>query len=223
MLCRMPAPTERTQVHRHPERGDYDRATIDAILDEALICHVAFNDGEGAPRCLPTIHARVGDTVYLHGSKAARAWKALRAGAEVCLVATIVDALVLARSAFNHSMNYRSVVVFGTAREVTAPEELHTAATAITSHVAPGREHEARMPTDEEYRQTLLLAVPLDEASAKVRTGPPKDDDPDLELPIWAGLLPFVTSTADPEPSPDLQPGIDVPPSVARYRRPASG
>lgn len=216
----MSAPTPRTQVHRHPERGDYDRATIDSILDEALICHVAFNDGEGAPRCLPTIHARVGDTIYLHGSTAARAWKALRAGAEVCIVATVVDGLVMARSAFNHSMNYRSAVVFGTAREVTDPEELHTAAAAITSHVAPGRENEARMPTAEEYRQTLLLAVPIEEASAKVRTGPPKDDDDDLELPIWAGVLPFATVTGEPEPSPDLAPGIDVPPSVTGYHRP---
>jgi hypothetical protein len=223
MLSRMQAPTRRTQVRRHPERGDYDRETIDAILDEALICHVAFIDEDGGPRCLPTIHARVDDTVYLHGSRAARAWKALRAGAEVCIVATIVDALVLARSAFNHSMNYRSVVVYGAAREVTDPDELHRAATAITSHVAPGRELEARMPTDEEYRQTLLLAVPLDEASAKVRTGPPKDDEPDLDLPIWAGTLPFVTSTAAPEPSPDLHAGIDVPPSVAGYRRPTAG
>ena len=220
MLCRMSAPTERTQVHRHPERGDYDPETIEAILDEALICHVAFNDGEGAPRCLPTIHARVGDTIYLHGSKAARAWKALRAGAQVCLVATIVDGLVLARSAFNHSMNYRSVVVFGTAREVIDPEELHLAARAITSHVAPGREDEARMPTDDEYRQTLLLAVPLDEASAKVRTGPPKDDESDRDLPIWAGVLPFVTAPAALEPSPDLADGIEVPTSVAEYHRP---
>jgi nitroimidazol reductase NimA-like FMN-containing flavoprotein (pyridoxamine 5'-phosphate oxidase superfamily) len=220
MLSRVPAPTERTQVHRHPERGDYDRATIDAILDEALICHVAFNDGEGAPRCLPTIHARVGDTIYLHGSKAARAWKALRAGAEVCLVATILDGLVLARSAFNHSMNYRSVVVFGMATEVTDPDELRIAASAITSHVAPGRENEARMPTDEEYRQTLLLAVPLDEASAKVRTGPPKDDEADIELAIWAGVLPLDTQPGPPDPSPDLAPGIDVPASVTGYHRP---
>jgi uncharacterized protein len=220
MLSRMPAPTQRTQVHRHPERGDYDRATIDAILDEALICHVAFNDGDGAPRCLPTIHARVGDTVYLHGSKAARAWKALRAGAEVCLVATIVDGLVLARSAFNHSMNYRSVVVFGKTREVTDRDELHTAAVAITSHVAPGREDEARLPTDEEYKQTLLLALPLDEASAKVRSGPPKDDDDDIALAIWAGVLPLTTETGAPDPSPDLAPGIDVPPSVTGYHRP---
>jgi nitroimidazol reductase NimA-like FMN-containing flavoprotein (pyridoxamine 5'-phosphate oxidase superfamily) len=216
----MPAPTERTQVHRHPERGDYDRGTIDRILDEALICHVAFNDGDGAPRCLPTIHARVGDTIYLHGSKAARAWKALRAGAEVCIVATIVDGLVLARSAFNHSMNYRSVVVFGSAREVTDPEELHTAAAAITAHVAPGREEEARMPTDEEYRQTLLLAVPLEEASAKVRIGPPKDDKEDLHLPIWAGVLPLETSPGAPQPDPELAGDIEVPPSVAGYHRP---
>ena len=219
----MQAPTSRTQVHRHPERGDYGRETIDAILDEALICHVAFIDERGGPRCLPTIHARVGDTVYLHGSRAARAWKALRAGAEVCLVATIVDALVLARSAFNHSMNYRSVVVYGEAREVTDPEELHTAATAITSHVAPGRQDEARMPTAEEYRQTLLLAVPLSEASAKVRIGPPKDDDEDLDLPIWAGLLPFVTTAGAPEPAPDLRSGLAVPPSVTGYHRPGAG
>jgi nitroimidazol reductase NimA-like FMN-containing flavoprotein (pyridoxamine 5'-phosphate oxidase superfamily) len=181
---------------------------------------VAFNDGDGAPRCLPTIHARVGDTIYLHGSTAARAWKALRAGAEVCIVATIVDGLVMARSAFNHSMNYRSVVVFGQAREVTDPEELHTAATAITAHVAPGREDEARMPTAAEYRQTLLLAVPIEEASAKVRTGPPKDDEDDMALPIWAGVLPLVTSTGAAESSPDLAPGIDVPPSVEGYHRP---
>ena len=172
------------------------------------------------PRSAGELTARVGDTIYLHGSTAARAWKALRAGAEVCIVATIVDGLVMARSAFNHSMNYRSVVVFGTAREVTDVEELHTAATAITSHVAPGREDEARMPTEEEYKQTLLLAVPLDEASAKVRTGPPKDDEEDIQLPIWAGVLPFHTETGDPDPSPDLTPGIGVPPSVSGYHRP---
>ena len=150
--------------------------------------------------------------VYLHGSNAARAWKALRAGAEVCIVATIVDGLVMARSAFNHSMNYRSVVVFGTAREVTEEEELHTAAAAITSHVAPGREDEARMPTAAEYKQTLLLAVPLDEASAKVRTGPPKDDADDIELPIWAGVA--------PAPHGDRRRRIRAPTS-AGHRRPS--
>jgi uncharacterized protein len=220
MLSRMPAPTDRTQVHRLPERGVYDRETIDAILDEALICHVAFSDGNGAPRCLPTIHARVDDTIYLHGSRGARAWKALQAGAEVCIVATIVDGLVLARSLFEHSMNYRSVVAFGAAREVTDPEELHVAARAIASHVAPGREDEARMPTDEEYKQTLLLAVPLEEASAKIRTGPPKDFEEDLDLPVWAGVLPLVTSPGPPVPADNVPDGIDVSPSVAGYHRP---
>jgi nitroimidazol reductase NimA-like FMN-containing flavoprotein (pyridoxamine 5'-phosphate oxidase superfamily) len=220
MLSRMPAPTPRTQVHRLPERGVYDREQIDRILDEALICHVAFVDEAGGPRCLPTIHARAGDTIYLHGSRAARPWKALRDGAEVCLVATIVDGLVLARSFFEHSMNYRSVVVYGKAREVTDHEELHVAARAIASHVAPGREDEARMPTDDEYRQTLLLAVPLGEASAKVRTGPPKDKEEDLDLSIWAGLLPLATVPGEPIPAPNLPPGVEVPRSVAGYARP---
>jgi nitroimidazol reductase NimA-like FMN-containing flavoprotein (pyridoxamine 5'-phosphate oxidase superfamily) len=213
------APTERTRVHRHPERGAYDRATIDSILEEALICYVAWAV-DATPRLLPTIHARVGDTLYLHGSRAARPWKALRDGAEVCIAATIVDGLVLAKSAFNHSMNYRSVVVYGRAREVTDPDELLVAARAITDHVASGRSADARMPTDDEFRQTLLLAVPLDEASAKVRTGPPKDDEGDADLPIWAGVLPLGTAVGEPEPAPDLDAGLDVPPYVAGYRRP---
>src|SRR5687767_9697574 len=154
------APSDRTQVHRHPERGAYDAALIHRILDEALICHISWVDPDGGPRSLPTIHARVDDTLYVHGSRAGRPWKALRDGADVCVVATIVDGLVLARSAFNHSMNYRSVVVFGRAREVTDPGEKELVARAITSHVAPGREADARMPTEGEYRQTLLLAVP---------------------------------------------------------------
>jgi nitroimidazol reductase NimA-like FMN-containing flavoprotein (pyridoxamine 5'-phosphate oxidase superfamily) len=214
------APSERTQVHRHPERGVYDADLIHRILDEALICHVSWMDPDGGPRILPTIHARVGDVLYLHGSRAARPWKTLRDGADVCVAATIVDGLVLARSAFNHSMNYRSVVVFGRAREVIEPEEMERAATAITSHVAPGRETEARMPTEHEFRQTLLLAVPLDEASAKVRTGPPKDDAPDIELPIWAGVLPLELAHGTPEPAPDLIGDLPTPSYVTGYRRP---
>jgi len=213
------APSERTTIHRHPERGDHDRATIDRILDEALICHVAWVDPDGGPRLLPTIHARVGDTLYLHGSRAARPWKALQSGAEVCVAATIVDGLVLARSAFNHSMNYRSVVMFGTAREVTEPEELLAAARAITSHVLPGREDDARMPTSEEYRQTLLLAIPLDEASVKLRTGPPKDDEADLQLRVWAGVLPLAMTVGDPVPSPELREGLTAPPYVTASRQ----
>lgn len=214
------APTVRTQVHRLPERGRYDRDTIDRIIDEALICHVAWVDDEGRARVLPTIQARVGDTLYLHGSRAARAWRAVAGGAEVCVAATIVDGLVLARSAFHHSMNYRSVVLYGRAREVTEPDELLTAARAITRHVLPGREDEARMPDDGEFKQTILFAIPIEEASAKVRTGPPKDDDEDLELPIWAGVLPLAVQPGMPEPSPDLPDGIDVPRYVTRAERP---
>src|SRR6058998_2100876 len=214
------APTERARVHRLPERAAYDRDTIDAILDEALICHVAWTDGDGRARALPTIQARVADTLYLHGSRAARAWKAVAGGAEVCVAATIVDALVLARSAFHHSMNYRSVVLYGRAREVTDPNELLAAATAITRHVLPGREDEARMPTEDEFKQTILFAIPIHEASAKVRTGPPKDDEADLILPLWAGVLPLVTQAGSPMPSPDLQEGIAVPGYLADPKRP---
>jgi uncharacterized protein len=214
------APTERTRVRRLPDRASYDRDTIDRILDEALICHVAWSDADGRARVLPTIHARVGDTLYLHGSRGARAWKAVAAGDEVCVAATIVDGLVLARSAFHHSMNYRSVVLYGRAREVTDPDELLTAAQAITRHVLPGREDEARMPTPREFKQTILFAIPIDEASAKVRTGPPKDDEPDLALPLWAGVLPLQLRPGTPEPAPDLRDGIEVPGYVARPERP---
>ncbi len=214
------APTARTQVHRLSERARYDRETIERILDEALICHVAWSDGDGRARVLPTIQARVGETLYLHGSRAARAWKAIAGGAEVCVAATIVDGLVLARSAFHHSMNYRSAVLYGRAREVTDPDELLDAARAITRHVLPGREDEARMPTADEFKQTILFAIAIDEASAKVRTGPPKDDEQDVALPLWAGVLPLVTRPGVPEPSPDLLQGIDVPGYVADARRP---
>jgi hypothetical protein len=212
-------PTERAQVRRLPERGAYDRATIDAVLDEALICHVAYMDDDGKPRLIPTIHARVSDTLYLHGSRASRTLKALRDGAEVCVVATLVDGLVLARSAFHHSMNYRSVVVYGRAREVTDRDELLSVARALADHVAPGRGAEARPPDDEELRQTLILAVTLDEASAKVRTGPPKDDDRDLSLPVWAGVLPIGTVPGTPIPDPHLDPSITPPAYVTEYRR----
>jgi uncharacterized protein len=214
------APTARTQVHRLSERARYDRETIGRILDEALICHVAWSDGDGGARVLPTIQARVADTLYLHGSRAARAWKAIAGGAEICVAVTIVDGLVLARSAFHHSMNYRSVVLYGRAREVTDPDELLDAARAITRHVVPGREDEARMPTPDEFKQTIVFAIRIDEASAKVRTGPPNDDQEDLSLPLWAGVLPLVTRPGIPEPSPDLLQGIDVPGYVSDARRP---
>jgi uncharacterized protein len=217
------APSERTRVRRLPERGDYDRATIDRILDEALICHVAWVTDDGEPRTIPTIHVRVGDTLYFHGSRASRTLQALRAGSEVCVAATIVDGLVLARSSFHHSMNYRSAIAFGTAREVTDRAEQLAVAHALAEHVAPGRGADARPPTDDELRQTLMLAIGLDESSAKIRTGPPKDDEDDLDLPVWAGVLPVAIVPQDPLPAPDLHDGIPTPAYVEIYRRPGAG
>jgi nitroimidazol reductase NimA-like FMN-containing flavoprotein (pyridoxamine 5'-phosphate oxidase superfamily) len=216
------APSRRTRVHRHPERGAYDRATIDAILDDALICHLAWVSPEGEPRLIPTIHVRVGDTLYVHGSQASHTLRALRAGATVCIETTIVDGLVLARSTPNHSMNYRSVVVFGSPREVTDREEMHVAQGALTEHVVPGRTVDARPPNDKEYKETAIFALPLDEASAKVRTGPPLDPDEDLALDVWAGVIPLGTVAGEPEPSPDLKPGIEPPSYTTDYRRPGS-
>ena len=214
------APTERTRVRRIPERGAYDPAIVRAILDEALIVHVAWVEDDGSPRQIPTLHARVGDTLYVHGSRASQTMRALRDGAEVCITATIVDGLVLARSLFHHSMNYRSVVVYGHAREVTDRGEFDVMARRLADHVAPGRGADARLPNEEEFRQTQILAVPIDEASAKVRTGPPQDDAADLGLPVWAGILPLRLATGEPEPDPTLADGIMAPSYVTDYRRP---
>jgi nitroimidazol reductase NimA-like FMN-containing flavoprotein (pyridoxamine 5'-phosphate oxidase superfamily) len=213
-------PTDRARVHRHPERGAYDHATIDPILDEALICHLAWVTSEGEPRVIPTIHVRVGDILYVHGSQASRTLRALRAGSMVCIETTIVDGLVLARSTPQHSMNYRSVVVFGSPREVTDREEMHVAQRALTDHVVPGRTADARSPNDKEYRETAIFALPLDEASAKVRTGPPLDPDEDLDLDVWAGVIPIDIVSGVPEPAPDLKTGIDPPAYAIDYRRP---
>jgi nitroimidazol reductase NimA-like FMN-containing flavoprotein (pyridoxamine 5'-phosphate oxidase superfamily) len=220
-MPRMLEPTnDRTRVHRHPERGDHDLASVHRILDEALTCTVAWVDPEGRPRALPTIQARIDDTLYLHGSRAARAWKAVAAGAEVCVVATVIDALVLARTSPHHSMNYRSVVVYGRARTVSDPSELVAAARAITRHVLPGREDDAAEPRDKDWLETLILAMPIAEASAKVRTGPPADDEADLALDVWAGTLPLHTVVGKPTPSPDLRAGIAEPDYLKGYRRP---
>jgi len=204
-------PTERTRVRRHPERADYDLGTVRAVLDEALLCTASWVDGDGRVRALPTIQARIDDTLYLHGSRAARAWKAVAAGAEVCVVATVVDELVLARTSPAHSMNYRSAVVFGTASEVTDRSELLAAARAITRHVLPGREDDAAEPDEDDWRQTLILAMPIAEVSAKVRVGPPIDDEHDLELDAWAGTLPLRHVAGSAHPVPDLRAGIEVP------------
>jgi len=215
------APTERTVVKRHAERGIYDRGTIDAILDEALYCHVAYA-AKGHARAIPTIHARVRDTIYLHGSQASDTLRSLRDGTEVCVVATLLDGLVLARSGKYHSVNYRSVVAYGTVREVTDLEEKRTALRALVDHVVPGRSADVREPTDLELSDTMVLALPLEEASAKVRAGPPQDREEDLELPIWAGVLPLSLRPGRPIDDPRLSPGLVPPPNVTHYRRPAS-
>jgi len=214
-------PSEGTRVKRHPERGAYDRATIDAILDEALFCHVGYV-ADGRPRVIPTIHVRVGDTLYVHGSNASRTLRTIKDGEEVCIVTTLLDGLVLARSAFMHSMNYRSVVVYGRAREVSEREEKWMAQKALVDHVCAGRSDQVRMPTEDELRQTTILAVPLEEASAKLRTGPPKDDEADYDLPVWAGVLPISTVPQTPQDDPRLGHGLEPPPNVTGYRRPPS-
>ena len=194
------ASSSRATVRRHPERGVYDRGTIDAIIDEALFCHVGFTV-DGQPYVIPTIHARVGDILYLHGSPASRMLRELGDGVDVCVTTTIVDGLVLARSVYKHSLNYRSAVVLGCARAVDDPDEKRTALAVVVEHVIPGRRADARAPTEQELAGTSVLALPIEEASAKIRTGPPKDFDADLALPIWAGVVPLRLVAGEPEPT----------------------
>jgi nitroimidazol reductase NimA-like FMN-containing flavoprotein (pyridoxamine 5'-phosphate oxidase superfamily) len=205
--------TPRTKLRRLPKRGAHDRETIDAILDEALICHLGFVH-EGAPVVIPTLHARVGDDVYIHGSAASRMLRALAGGIEACLTVTLVDGLVLARSAFHHSVNYRSVVLYGIARPVTEPEDKERALEAFTEKLVPGRWQEVRWPTRKELKGTAALALPIAEGSAKVRSGPPIDDEEDYALDAWAGVVPMRTEILDPVPDPLLREGIDTPQHV---------
>jgi nitroimidazol reductase NimA-like FMN-containing flavoprotein (pyridoxamine 5'-phosphate oxidase superfamily) len=181
-------PPDRIRVKREPQRARYDRETMHAILDEALVSHLGFAV-DGQPYVIPTLHARVGDVVYVHGSAASRMLRALSGGAPVCLTTTIFDGLVLAKSVFNHSVNYRSVVLFGTASLVTDDEKAG-ALEALTEQLAPGRWAEARQPTAQELKATWILALPIDEGSAKVRSGPPEDEPEDVDLPVWAGIVP---------------------------------
>ena len=181
-------PAKRVRVKREPQRGRYDRETIDLILDEALLCHLGF-EIDGQPYVIPTLHARVGDTLYVHGSAASRMLRHLAGGARICVTVTLFDGLVLARSVFNHSVNYRSVVLLGTATLVEGDEK-RTALHALTEQLAPGRWDEARQPTAKELKATWILSVPIEEASAKVRNGPPEDEPEDEKLPVWAGVVP---------------------------------
>ena len=211
-------PTGRSAVRRLPKRGRYERATVNAILDEGFVCHVGFVL-EGQPFVIPTAYARVGDVLYLHGARANRMLKALGAGGEVCVTVTLVDGLVLARSAFHHSINYRSVVVFGRAREVADETEKRKALHAFTEHVAPGRWAEVREPNESELGATTVVALPLAEASAKVRVGPPIDDEEDYARAVWAGELPLKIVAGEPVPDPRLPTGIEPPAHVRNYER----
>jgi uncharacterized protein len=212
-------PSDRVRLRRKRERGDYDRATIDAILDEALIAHLGIVDEAGQPFVIPTLHARSGDLVYLHGSTASRTLRALAAGAPACLTVSLLEGLVLARAAMHHSANYRSAILLGTARPVEDREEKLTALEAIVEHIVPGRWAEARAPSENELKATSVLALAIDEASAKLRSGPPEDDEPDYELPVWAGVIPFSSQPGEPCADPRLPAGVALPQSVTGYRR----
>ena len=201
-------PTERTQVKRLPKRGNYDRETVYNILDTAFVCHVGFSV-DGQPFVIPTNYGRSGDTLYLHGSAASRMLKTLSGGVPVCVTVTHVDGLVLARSAFHHSVNYRSVVILGKAQLVEDPAEKMEALRIFTEHVMKGRWNDVRIPTEQELKATIVLSLPLEEVSAKVRTGGPIDDEADYALPVWAGVLPL--ETVPKTPLPDAQRKNDPP------------
>ncbi|MBM4246485.1 MAG: pyridoxamine 5'-phosphate oxidase family protein [Deltaproteobacteria bacterium] len=199
--------TERNRVKRLPARASHERDTVHAILDAALVCHLGFVVNR-QPFVIPTLHARVGDEVYVHGSSKSRTLEALAGGVEVCLTVTLIDGLVLARSAFHHSVNYRSVTAFGRARLLAGDDEKLAALRAFTERLYPGRWDEVRPPNPAELKATLVLALPLDEAVAKVRTGPPIDDAEDMALPVWAGVVPLALAGGAPIADAQLAPGL---------------
>lgn len=211
-------PTPNTTLKRLPQRGVFDRATVYSILDEAFICHVGFVV-DGQPFVIPTSYGRIGDQLFIHGSAASRMQRNLAQGIPVCVTVTLTDGLVLARSAFHHSINYRSVVIFGTAQIVEDAAEKMVALKAFTEHVIPGRWAEVREPSEQELKGTTVLALPLTEASAKIRTGPPKDDDEDMAIPVWAGELPLQTVTGAPVADEFTPANRPVPEYVLRYDR----
>ncbi len=216
------ASSERVRLRRKRERGHHDRATIDAILDEAIYAHLGFADDTGQPFAIPTLHARRGDVVYVHGSSASRALRTLRGGTPACLTVTLLDGIVLARAAMHHSANYRSVMLLAPARALETRAEKLVALEAIVEHVVPGRWAEARPPTDNELKATAVLALAIDEASAKVRTGQPVDDEQDYALPVWAGVIPLTTEAHAPIADPRMSAEIPLPGAIADYRRVAS-
>lgn len=203
-------PTARTAVRRHRERGSYDRAVIDAILDEGFICHAAVAI-DGTVSMIPTAYGRDGDRLLLHGAAANHVLKAAAGGAELTVTVSLIDGLVLARSTFHHSINYRSVVVFGAAEDITDPEAKARALDVIVDHMLPGRTGDARSPTPGELKQTRVVALALEECSAKVRVGGPVDDEDDRRIPVWAGVLPLRPQTGAPLPDPDNPAGLTPP------------
>ncbi len=210
--------TYRTKVKRLSARGAYDRETIYSILDAGFICHVGFVV-DSQPYVIPTGYARIGDDLYIHGSAASRMLRNLAAGVEVCVTVTHVDGLVLARSAFHHSINYRSVVVLGRAELVTDADEKYAALEAFTEHIIPGRWPEIRWPNELEMKATSVLRLPIEEASAKIRTGDPKDDEEDYAMNVWAGTLPLEAVPGEPITDAKLPKGIEIPEHVREYKK----
>lgn len=210
--------SDRTRIRRIPELGAYDRGTIDAILDAGILAHLGFVQ-DGQPFVIPTLHARIDDTLYVHGSAASRTLKTVSEGLPVCVTVTLLDGIVLARSIFEHSIDYRSVVVLGSATIVDDPDEKLASLHAFSEQVLPGRWADSRQPTEQELKATTILRLPLTEASGKVSAGPPEDAEADGHLDVWAGNLPFVVKALDPIPDPALRPGIPVPEYLTTYTR----
>jgi nitroimidazol reductase NimA-like FMN-containing flavoprotein (pyridoxamine 5'-phosphate oxidase superfamily) len=221
MRCCLPEtipPTERTRVVRESHRGAYDRETIYKILDEGFVCHTGFSV-DGQPYVIPTLYARIGDAIYFHGSAASRMLRNVGDGISVCVTVTLTDGFVLARSVFNHSMNYRSVVALGKATLADAPEEKLEALHAFTEKIIRGRWNDARQPNEKELKATSILRLPLTEVSAKIRVGPPEDDAPDYALPVWAGVIPLSLTPGPPIRDEKCNPSIPTPAYVAPYKR----
>ena len=210
---------ERTQVRRHPPRGHYDRATINAILDEGFVAHLGFAR-DGQPYVIPTSYARDGDRLLIHGSAGSRLMMTLDEPIDVCVTVTLVDGIVIARAAFNQSINYRSVVVLGQARTLTDPAEKLDALVTMSERLVPDCWSSLRPPSKKELAATTIAELSLTEASAKIRSGPPVDDEDDYALPTWAGVIPLSTEFGEPVPDPRNLPGLDVPSHVVRFRRP---
>ena len=217
-MSEMQMPTARTRVVREPDRGVYDRETAYQILDEGFLCHVGFVV-DGQPFVMPTSYGRKEGNLYIHGSAASRMLRQMKDGVPVCVTVTLLDGLVLARSVFNHSMNYRSIVILGKATLVDDPQEKLAALRALSEHIIPGRWEDVRQPNDRELKATSVLRVPIEEFSAKVRTGPPIDDQEDYSFPTWAGVLPLKTEAGEPVADPKLEAGRELPEYIRSYSR----